>query len=244
MVQHLLCTVISKYISCTIVCLVYLCSNSQPSSGWPCPLASLLSSRVPSGLDLFTSALLVSHDHRHIHPNTLQGPWTNLVFWFELIRLIYVLRLIWNSMRCYTALYFHLWNLKTEPQKLKVEKLDCIQHWVHGIEIPLFCYIINSQIMENKNCLLTWSIPIIIPYDAILRTNRWSITIDFPLGILAKLLDGLPWASWCIMQQHPLLSCGQSGSIILLLKAHLHNFTTACQSKVNRSNFTTGHVIW
>ena len=41
---------------------------------------------------------------------------------------------------------------------------------IQGIEIQLFCYIIYSQVMENENGLLTWSIPIIIPYDAILVT--------------------------------------------------------------------------
>ena len=35
---------------------------------------------------------------------------------------------------------------------------------------------INSQIMENENCSLTWSIPIIIPYDAIFTKNWWSVT--------------------------------------------------------------------
>ena len=49
---------------------VNLSSNSQlcqPNSGWLCPLASLLSFRVPSGVDLVTSTLLVSRAHRHIH---------------------------------------------------------------------------------------------------------------------------------------------------------------------------------
>ena len=51
----------------------------------------------------------------------------------------------------------------------------CLCHplnWTNrGIEIQVFCYIINSQIMENKNCLLTWSIPIIFPYDNIFSKN-------------------------------------------------------------------------
>ena len=38
---------------------------------------------------------------------------------------------------------------------------------IHDIEIKLFVYIINSQIIENENCVLTWSTPIITPYDAI-----------------------------------------------------------------------------
>ena len=41
---------------------------------------------------------------------------------------------------------------------------------IQGIEIQLFCYIIYSQVMGNENGLLTWSIPIIILYDAILVT--------------------------------------------------------------------------
>ena len=73
------------------------------------------------------------------------------------------------------------------------------------------------------------------------------MTIDFVFGRLefsipVQLLGGLDWASRYIMKQHPLLSCGRSGSIVLLLKLHLHSITTACQS-VNSPNFTTVHAI-
>ena len=37
-------------------------------------------------------------------------------------------------------------------------ELTSLNWTVYGIEILLFDYIITSQIMENKNCLLTWSI--------------------------------------------------------------------------------------
>ena len=43
---------------------------------------------------------------------------------------------------------------------------------IHGIEIHLFRYIIYSKVMGNENGLLTWSIPIIISYDAI-SSNKW-----------------------------------------------------------------------
>ena len=46
----------------------------------------------------------------------------------------------------------------------------------HGLEIQLFCYTINSQIMDNKNCLHTWSIPIIILYDDIFSRNWRLVT--------------------------------------------------------------------
>ena len=41
---------------------------------------------------------------------------------------------------------------------------------IHGREIQLFRYIINSQIMENENGLLTWSIPITV------RSHFWTDT--------------------------------------------------------------------
>ena len=54
----------------------------------------------------------------------------------------------------------------------------------HGLEIQLFCYTINSQIMDNKNSLHTWSIPIIIPYDDIFSRNWCLVTfcLDFSAG--------------------------------------------------------------
>ena len=52
------------------------------------------------------------------------------------------------------------------------------------MEIQLFCYIINSQIIEFENCLQTWSIAIIIPYyDAIFSKfgGQWPIVLPFQL---------------------------------------------------------------
>ena len=72
-----------------------------------------------------------------------------------------------------------LWNVNTVCY-LKRDAWYSLNCTIHGIEIHLFCYIINSQIIENKNCLLTWSITIIIPYDAIFSKNGWSVT--FCLG--------------------------------------------------------------
>ena len=47
---------------------------------------------------------------------------------------------------------------------------------IYIIEIQLFYYIINSQIMEKENCLLTLSIAIMISYDAIFSKLGWSVT--------------------------------------------------------------------
>ena len=54
-----------------------------------------------------------------------------------------------------------------------IQSLNCT---IHGIKIQLFCYVIYSQVMGNENGLLTRSIPIIIPYDAIFSNNWWSVT--------------------------------------------------------------------
>ena len=65
-----------------------------------------------------------------------------------------------------TSTCFHLINIYLVADPL---------NWTYyGIEIQLFCNTINSQIMENRNCLLTWSIAIIIPYDAIFIKIWWS----------------------------------------------------------------------
>ena len=42
--------------------------------------------------------------------------------------------------------------------------------------IQLFCYLINSQIVEYENASVTWSIHIINPYDAILSNSWQSVT--------------------------------------------------------------------
>ena len=39
---------------------------------------------------------------------------------------------------------------------------------IDGIETHLICHIINSRVVENKNCLLTRSMLIIILYDVML----------------------------------------------------------------------------
>ena len=53
--------------------------------------------------------------------------------------------------------------------------LEPLNWTINGREIQLICYIINSQIMENENCLLILPIPITIPYDAIFSKNWCSV---------------------------------------------------------------------
>ena len=43
----------------------------------------------------------------------------------------------------------------TQHAKYDYNVLWTLNCTIHGREIQLFCYMINSQIMENENCLLT-----------------------------------------------------------------------------------------
>ena len=72
--------------------------------------------------------------------------------------------------------------------------LSTLNCTIHGIEMQLFCYIIYSQVMGNGNGLLTRSIPIINPYDAIFSNNWWSAAycLVFPTG-LSWFQTGLDW---------------------------------------------------
>ena len=72
-------------------------------------------------------------------------------------------------------------------------------HWIvlfiERIEIQLFCYLIYSQVMGNENGLLTGSIPITIPYDAIFSNNSWSVTYCLVQGRQRAALGphAAPW---------------------------------------------------
>ena len=74
---------------------------------------------------------------------------------------------------CKIVIYFCTFHLWLSVAVIQEKKFKWPDHW---IEIQLFCYIIYSQFMGNGNGLLTWSIPIIIPYDAIFSKTWWSIT--------------------------------------------------------------------
>ena len=84
------------------------------------------------------------------------------------------------------------------------------------------CQINNDTEILCGRPLKTWP-PMMIDINMeVLAMPYCTNPIDFPLGrselsIYVYLLGGLQWASWDIMKQHLLLSCGQSGSIILLL---------------------------
>ena len=64
-------------------------------------------------------------------------------------------------------------NLSAIIADCMILSLNCT---IHRIEIQLFCYIFYSQVMGNESGLLTGSIPITIPYDAIFSNNSWSVT--------------------------------------------------------------------
>ena len=74
-------------------------------------------------------------------------------------------------------------------------------HWIvlfiERIEIQLFCHIMYSQVMGNENGLLTGSIPITIPYDAIFSNNSWSVTYCLVQG-WQRAAPGLHAAPWPI----------------------------------------------
>ena len=82
-----------------------------------------------------------------------------------------------NSTWCITFFTENACEIVTAAHISQTDTLNCTFH--HGIEIQLFCYIINSKIMENKNWLLAWSILIISPYDVIFSKNWWSVTFCF-----------------------------------------------------------------
>ena len=80
----------------------------------------------------------------------------------------------------------------------------------HGIEILLFCYMINSQIMDHENCLLTWSIPIIIPYIAIFSKNWCSVTFCLVFSTGSRLV-------WTGFTQYLLFHYSQEKMIFCIL---------------------------
>ena len=99
-------------------------------------------------------------------------------------------------------------------------KPKCLNHQHGNIAKPILKILCLREISHNQ----------ILMAGASLKTkpkwilNRSSKTNDFPLGRLeltnpVKHLGGLHWASWWSIRQYPLLLCGQSGSIILPLKA-------------------------
>ena len=90
-------------------------------------------------------------------------------YWFTL----HVINKTW----CITFFTENACEIVTAAPISQTDTLNCTFH--HGIEIQLFCCIINSKIMENKNWLLAWSILIISPYDVIFSKNWWSVTFCF-----------------------------------------------------------------
>ena len=53
---------------------------------------------------------------------------------------------------------------------------------IHGREIQLFCYITNSQILENENASVTWSILLINSDDAIFSNILCCLPVDYLLS--------------------------------------------------------------